>query len=89
MGGIIFSLLEQGENPANAATPADLTTWITQYNINYPMAIDPQENVVTGVGLQAWPANIILDLSDMKVVDAVFGDVPQFLTEFDNLLTAG
>jgi hypothetical protein len=89
LGGIIFSLLEQGENPANPATPADLTAWVQKYNINYPMAIDPQENVVTGVGLQGWPANIILDLSNMKVVDAVFGNVPQFLNEFDNLLTSG
>jgi hypothetical protein len=53
------------------------------------MAIDPQENVVVGVGLEAWPANIIIDLSTMKVVDAVFGNVPQFLTEFDSLLTSG
>jgi hypothetical protein len=89
LGGVIFSLLEQGENPANAATPADLTTWVNKYNINYPMAIDPQENVVVGVGLEAWPANIIIDLSTMKVVDAVFGNVPQFLTEFDSLLTSG
>jgi len=89
MGGIIFSLLEQGENPADAATPDDLTAWVTKYYVNYPMAIDPQENVVTGVGLSAWPANIILDLSNMKVVDAVFGNVPQFLTEFDNLLSSG
>jgi hypothetical protein len=87
MGGVIFSLLEQGEDQANAATPTDLTTWVTKYNINYPMAIDPQENIVSGVQLEAWPANIIIDLSDMKVVDAVFGNVPQFLTEFDNLLT--
>jgi hypothetical protein len=45
--------------------------------------------VVVGVGLEAWPANIIIDLSTMKVVDAVFGNVPQFLTEFDSLLTSG
>jgi hypothetical protein len=87
-GGIIFSLLEQGQNPQNAATPADLAAWVKQYNVNYPMAIDPQENVVSGVGLQAWPANIILNLATMQVVDAEFGDQPQVLTEMDGLLSA-
>ncbi|HUB05894.1 MAG TPA: hypothetical protein VMB50_02780 [Myxococcales bacterium] len=88
-GGIILSVLEQGDNPSNAATPTDLTDWITKYNTNYPMAIDPEENLVSGVGLQAWPANIIIDLSNMKVVEAVFGDVPTFYQDFDNYLASG
>jgi hypothetical protein len=88
-GGIILSVLEQGNNPNNAATPTDLNNWITKYHINYPMAIDPQENLVSGVGLQAWPANIIIDLSNMKVVEAVFGDVPTFYQDFDNYLKSG
>ncbi len=88
-GGIILSVLEQGADPNNPATQADLDNWVTQYHVNYPMAIDPQENLVSGVGLQAWPANIIIDLASMKVVEAVFGDVPTFYQDFDNYLAVG
>ncbi|MHB1845687.1 MAG: TlpA family protein disulfide reductase [Deltaproteobacteria bacterium] len=87
-GGIVYSVLEEGATPNVPATMADLQSWISQYQTNYPMALDPQENLVTGLSLQAWPANIILDLKTMKVVDAVFGATDQFFTEFDQTLNA-
>ena len=87
MGGIVLSVLEQGADPNFAATPADLTAWIQRYAINYPMAIDPQEALPSALGLQAWPANVIVDLSNMRVVQAVFGDYPQFFSTFDSILS--
>lgn len=87
-GGVVYSVLEEGATPNVPATMDDLTHWVTQYNINYPMAIDPQENLVTGLSLQAWPANIILNLQTMTVVDAVFGATDQFFNTFDQTLDA-
>ena len=84
--GIVYSILEEGSSPNVPATLDDLNGWISQYGINYPMAIDPQENLVSGLSLQAWPANIILDLKTMRVVDAVFGATDAFFIEFDNTL---
>lgn len=87
-GGIVFSILEEGNTPNVPATIDDLNFWVNEYSINYPMAIDPQETLVSGVTLQGWPANIILDLKTMSVVDAVFGATDSFLTEFDQTLNA-
>ncbi|MHB8421100.1 MAG: thioredoxin domain-containing protein [Myxococcales bacterium] len=84
-GGIVLSLLEQ-DAAGNPAQPSDLDTWIQTYHVNYPMAIDPEENVATGTNIQAWPGNIILDLSTMKVVKAEYGNNPTFFQSFDTTL---
>ncbi len=89
MGGIVFSVLEESQDPTKPATLDDLNSWIAQYHTNYPMAIDPQQNLISGLGLTSggFPANLIIDLSDMKVVNAVFGNDPTFYTDFDAILT--
>jgi hypothetical protein len=85
-GGIVFSVLEDGNTVNTPATLSDLNNWVTTYGSNYPVVLDPQETLVSGTNLQAWPANIIIDLRNMTVYDSVFGATFQFFTEFDNLL---
>ncbi len=92
-GGIVFSVLVQSGNPDAMgvyppATVSDLKTWISGHGggVNYPMSLDTDQNMVTATGLQAWPANLILRLSDMTVVDSVFGATNAFYQEFQNVL---
>ena len=86
-GGVVFSILVQGNDPVQPATQSDLINWITGYKVNYPMSIDAEENMVSGTGLNAWPANIIVRLSDMVVIDSVFGATDAFYSEFSSVLT--
>jgi hypothetical protein len=85
-GGLVFSVLEDGNAVNTPATVQDLNAWVTGYGSNYPVVLDPQETLVSGTNLQGWPANIIIDLRTMTVYDSVFGATFQFFTEFDNLL---
>ena len=92
-GGVIFSILVQSgstnsEGIYPPASVSDLDAWIAKYNINYPMSLDTQQNMVTATGLNAWPANLIVRLSDMTVIDSVFGATDAFYAEFAGVLQA-
>lgn len=89
-GGVVFSILVQNGNQSaqTAATPADLENWLTMYGINYPMSLDTQQNMVSATSLNAWPANLIIRLKDMVVIDSVFGATDAFYQEFSNVLAS-
>ena len=62
--------------PIRAAGSLDLTTWTTQFHVNYPATIDPGRQLDALFVANVYPANIIIDTRTMKIVDAVAG-VPQ------------
>ncbi len=85
-GGTVLSLLVQSNNPADPATPTDLTTWVSTYHTPYPMSLDTGSDMPNYTGLTGWPENLILNLSNMQVVDAVSGDQPDFYQEYCGIL---
>ncbi len=86
-GGIVFSILVQNATETGPATTDTLFNWISYYQINYPMSIDTQSNLVFATGLKAWPGNIIIRLHDMKVIESVLGATDQFYQDFSTALT--
>jgi len=86
-GGIVFSILVQDSGGAAPATDTGLFTWIRQYQLNYPISIDSQENMLTTATIKAWPGNVIVRLHDMKVIESVLGAGDSFYDDFTKHLT--
>ncbi len=85
-GGIVFSILVQNDNNSAPATQTTLFNWVNQYQINYPISIDAEENMVSSTQIKAWPGNVIVRLRDMKVVDSVLGAGVSFYQTFSQHL---
>jgi hypothetical protein len=86
-GGIVFSILVQDASGASPADDNGLFTWVRQYQLNYPISIDTQENMATTSGIKAWPGNVIVRLHDMKVIESVLGAGDMFYDDFTKHLT--
>jgi hypothetical protein len=86
-GGIVFSILVQNADESGPATAKNLFSWVSQYQINYPMSVDAQQNMVTSTGIKAWPGNVIIRLSDMTVVQSMLGATSEFYSVFSKQLT--
>lgn len=71
--GEFFLTLTEGHVQNVAATQTDLTDWSTRYRLDYPGAIDPNSTLSSVVGQDAYPGNVILRTSDMKIVTWVAG----------------
>jgi hypothetical protein len=86
-GGIVFSILVQDSGGANAASQATLFSWVKQYQTNYPISIDMDENMLTTADIKAWPGNVIVRLNDMQVIESVLGAGDSFYQDFAKHLT--
>jgi hypothetical protein len=86
-GGIVFSILVQNDNNSAPATTSTLFNWVKDYQINYPISIDAEENMVSSTQIKAWPGNVIVRLNDMVVVDSVLGAGDSFYQTFTQALT--
>lgn len=66
--GEFFVVLDETRTVGEVATPHDINEWATNYNLNYPGAIDPSKSMdaITGVGV--YPANVLIRTRDMKIV---------------------
>jgi hypothetical protein len=84
-GGTVLSVLVEGID-SNSATQSDLTYWIDHYHTPYPMSLDTYQTMAAFIGLAGWPENLIVDLSDMKVLTTVGGDVPTFYQTYCTVL---
>jgi len=87
-GGLVVSVLEQGETGGSAASEQDLATWIKEYQVDYTMALDEGQELLTAAGINAWPADFIIRLADMRVMLGVFGAGDAFYAQFDSELTS-
>jgi hypothetical protein len=84
-GGIVFSVLAEGQVQGSASTKADLVAWWDQFGTNYPMAIDPSHQLYPAFPGNGLPMNAIIDLSTMKVVYTESGYGNEF-AKMDQLL---
>lgn len=74
-GGGLFLQLQDGATPGKAATPINLKIWATKtYKEDWPVAIDPQERLISSVATQqAFPVNILIDTVTMKIIENIAG----------------
>jgi hypothetical protein len=72
-GGEFLLQLADGPNPGTAATPKNLYTWTTKYNVDYPATIDPTYKLGALFDANAFPANMIIDTRTMTIVEVIAG----------------
>lgn len=77
MGGQFLAVLIDGQDPGTPATVDELTAWATAYQPSYAMTMDPS-NEVMAFYEPAFPGNLIIRTSDMKIIRRVAG-VPNAL----------
>ncbi len=79
-------MLIDGPSVGTAATAVDLTNWSSQYQTNYSMVMDPESKSMQWYE-PAFPGNLIIRTSDMKIIEVVAG-VPDdsFWVTFDQVL---
>jgi hypothetical protein len=73
-GGEILLDLHDGEIPRTAATLQDLRDWTAQYGVDYPAVVDPAYKLDPLFQADAFPNNIIVDTTTMKIVDVLAGE---------------
>lgn len=72
--GVQFLLvLADGPNVGVPATFNHLVTWTTRYETRWPATIDPSYSVGSLFKANAFPVNIVVDTSTMRIVEAVAG----------------
>ena len=66
-GGHFLAILIDGSTPGTAATLGDLYNWSNKYQTNYSIVVDPENKVMQWYPA-AFPGNLILRTSDMKII---------------------
>jgi hypothetical protein len=73
-GGGLFLQLQDGTTQGVAATPKDLYTWsVKYYKEDFPTAIDPEGRLGVYFAANAFPQNLIIDLTNMQIVEVIAG----------------
>ncbi len=73
-GGEFFLDLHDSETAGTTATPKNLHNWTVMYKVSYPSAIDPSYQLDKAFAAQAFPQNMIIDTTTMKIVAVVAGE---------------
>lgn len=86
-GGEFLLQLADGPEPGTAAEPYDLKVWTKKYKIDYPSTIDPSYKLSALFDADAFPANLLIDTTTMKIVDVVAGEPDaKFWSKYEALL---
>lgn len=75
-GGLFMVVLEQGydQSTGEPATANDAQTWINQHSAQTSVFYDPgQALLAQGINPSAFPTNLVIDLSTMRIVSAWYG----------------
>ena len=73
-GGEFLLQLADGPQAGVPATPQNLAAWTEQYSVGYPGAIDPEYQLQPLFQQWAYPQNIIIDTTTMKIVSVLAGE---------------
>jgi hypothetical protein len=86
-GGEFLLQLADGPSVGTPATPSNLLNWTKKYKVDYPSTIDPSYRLGSLFQADAYPANIIVDTTTMKIVEVITG-VPSesYWDKFEQLL---
>jgi len=74
-GGEFFLQLADGPTQGTSALPKHLNNWTTKYKVDYPSSIDPTYKLQALFEASAYPTNLILDTTTMKIVKVIAGEV--------------
>ncbi len=74
-GGEFLLDLHDGATPGTSATFTNLTTWTKNYKVDYPSIIDPAFKLDVLFAASAFPTNVIIDTTTMKIVETLAGEV--------------
>ncbi len=86
-GGEFFLVLEDGPSVGTAAAPVNLTNWTKLYKVDYPGALDPARAMDQLFVEGAYPENIVIDTTTMKIVAAMPGEPLNRCGDFFNCAT--
>jgi hypothetical protein len=87
LGGEILFQLADGPTPGTPAKLLHLSSWVTKYKVNYPAVLDPSYRLNELFAENAYPANLMIRTSDMRIVRVVAGiPLASFWADFDKLL---
>lgn len=85
--GEFLAVLADGPNVGTPATPTHLVNWTNNYDVDYPMALDPANKLMALFEADAFPQNMMIDLRTMEIVEIVAGTPDEaFWAEFESLL---
>jgi hypothetical protein len=76
-GGQVLLLLADGPRGGIAATPSDLLAWVRAFRVDYPAGIARGADVRTLFRLEAFPTNLIIDTTTMRIVEVANGVPPE------------
>jgi hypothetical protein len=68
-----LTVLHDSATPGQAADLDDAAKWANQYQANYPVVVDPAQQLGPIFEVQAYPTNILIDTVSMKIVEVVAG----------------
>jgi len=88
LGEILFVLADSNE-PGVPATRGDLVNWTKTFDNDYPSVLDPDYVLGGIIRADSFPANILIDTSDMSIVDVVSGVPPESFWETFEALARG
>jgi hypothetical protein len=71
-GLVVFSALFQ-DSDREPATIADLIAWTEQFQIDFPMGLDPEFQLGRYASAETAPLNLIVDTRDMTIVERFVG----------------
>jgi hypothetical protein len=75
-GGEFFLDLHDSNTPGTTATFSNLTNWTKTYKVNFPAVIDPAYKFDALMQVDAFPNNIVIDTTTMKIVEVFAGEAP-------------
>lgn len=73
-GGEFLVQLADGPTPGTLATALNLQGWTSKYAIDYPGAIDPGNQLEPLWAAEAYPENLVVDTTMMRIVASIGGE---------------
>jgi hypothetical protein len=83
----LLSILTDSEDPGTPADFDNLDAWVSTFSSQYPSVIDPSYDVGSLIDTTQYPANFLIDTSDMTISEVVIGKpTAGFFTKLEQLL---
>lgn len=83
----LLSILTDSDDPGTAATFDNLDAWVSAFSSGYPSVIDPAYAIGQLIDTSQYPANFLVDTTDMTITELVIGKPgDSFFTKLEELL---
>ena len=87
LGMELLSILTDSEDPGTPADFQNLDTWVSTFGSKYPSVIDPTYDIGKLIDTSQYPANFLIDTSDMTIAELAIGiPTSSFFTKLRTLL---